>query len=120
MSAAKPRTIWARWVFTVMVVGLLLISGGFAVATTAPTLQSIIDQVATDASSGQIYGAGTADDLTSMLNTINSYLATGDTITARSLLDGFINTVHQMSDVLMSTTAANRLINMASSFSTSI
>ncbi|HTP40853.1 MAG TPA: hypothetical protein VML36_00345 [Nitrospiria bacterium] len=102
------------------VFSLLLISGWLVSATAATTVQNIIDQVTTDASSGQIFGAGTADDLTSMLNTINTYLASGDTLTARSLLDGFVNAVHQMSDVLMSAQAADRLISQASSVSMSL
>ncbi|HUJ79478.1 MAG TPA: hypothetical protein VLY45_04090 [Nitrospiria bacterium] len=100
-----------------MAIALWLIPGGLPSASAAPSMQGIFDQIASDAASGQIYGAGTADDLNAMLNSINSYLASGDTITAKSLLDGFVNAVHQMSDVLMTTTAANQLITMANSLS---
>jgi hypothetical protein len=113
-------TFRSQLVVIAMALGLWLVSGGLASATTAPSLQGIIDQVANDASSGQIYAASTADDLTSMLNTINSTIADGDPITAQSLLVGFVNAVHQMSDVLMSPAAANRLISLANSLAMSL
>jgi len=113
-------TFRSQLVVIAMALGLWLISGGLASATTTPSLQGIIDQVANDASSGQIYATSTADDLTSMLNTIKSTIADGDNITARSLLVGFVNAVHQMSDVLMSTTAAAQLISLANSLAMSL
>lgn len=120
MAGFRHRTFRRELAVIAMALGLWLISGGLASATTTQSLQGIIDQVANDASSGQIYATATADDLTSMLNTIKSNIADGDNITARSLLVGFVNAVHQMSDVLMSTTAAARLISMANSLAMSL
>jgi hypothetical protein len=120
MAYCRQSTFRRRMVVIAMVLGLWLISGGLASATTAPSLQGIIDQVANYSQSGQIYDAATADDLTSMLTTVGSAIADGDSITARSLLDGFTNAVHQMSDVLMTVDAANHLTSLASTLSASL
>jgi FIMAH domain len=120
MASVRQSTFRSQLVVIAMALGLWLISGGLASATTAPSLQGLINQVADYAQSGQIYDAAAADDLTSMLTTVGSAIADGDSITARSLLDGFTNAVHQMSDVLMTVDAANHLTSLASTLSATL
>lgn len=120
MTCARHSTFQSKLAFTVMAFSLWFLSGGLVSATTAPSLQGIIVQVADYAASGQIYDAAASDDLTSMLDTINSVMADGDNITAQSLLGGFINTVHQMSDVLMTPMAADQLISLANALAMSL
>jgi len=120
MASFRQGTFRSQLVVIAMALGLWLISGGMASATAAPSLQGLINQVADYAQSGQIYDTAAADDLTSMLATVGSAISDGDSITARSLLDGFTNAVHQMSDVLMTVDAANHLTSLATTLSASL
>jgi hypothetical protein len=119
MACFRHSIFRSQLVVIAMALGLWLISNGLASASAPPALQAIINQVATYAKTDQIYDPAAADDLTSILTSVNSAIADGDPIMARSLLDGFTSDVNQMSDHLMTISAADKLKSMAMSLSMS-
>jgi FIMAH domain len=117
----SDRKVFWVGTFCVSILFVLILSYGETVwgaDTTTP--QGMIDQITNFITTGQIYEKAAGDDLTSMLTTVNTFIQLGDNITAKSLLAGFVNTVQEMTNKLMSSTAAQNLIDSANSLSMSL
>lgn len=118
MKRSGPRSI-CRGFFLAGLFVLWLLHGGTAWGTD-PGIQGIINQIADLKTTGEIYEAAVADDLNSMLTTIDLVITEGDKFTAQTLLSAFVNVVSQLQGKLMSLKAASDLIDSANSLSLSL
>jgi len=100
-----------------VLIGLSL--GSAAYATDTPT-QAIVADIQNYTATGEIYEAAAADDLISMLASVDKAISQGDNAAAQSLLEGFVHAVRGLDGKLISPAAASSLVSAADALSSTL
>lgn len=97
------------------VVFVLLLSWGVGVnpAWGYGPIDDLVTHVDRLRQAGEIFDVATANNLVSGLKTIGTTVDAGDGVTAKQLLDAFVQEVGYLSGVLMTSTAAGQLVDGA-------
>jgi len=104
---------------SLLIAGLIFL--GLTLGMTAwaanSSTQDIVTQIQNYTATGDIQEAAAAEDLLSMLSSVDSAISQGDHVAAQSLLTGFVHAVQGLEGKLISSAAATGLVNAANALS---
>jgi len=80
----------------------------------------LANQVVSFGKTGNIYETAAVEDLTAMLEDVQSSIADGDKMEAKGLLAAFARTVHEWGGKIISPEAASSMIDAANALSASL